>query len=208
MYVPWYWNQLTNSQSINLSGFYRDIGVIQKGEKRWGGVLKKRTKTNRGRGVKPICTFALWKKLRDFQTEGRVLSEKLLGSCWMFFVLSQVQHIKGFFLLKRHRHFFFSLNVFLWTCKYLYCHCVYNSVKNIDLLCWVYKKIRVFVFPGPWPFPWPWPPTLAPNLYLSTLAANLYLPAMAPNLYLPALAPTPDLYLPVQVEILLLPQYY
>ena len=23
------------------------------------GVLKKRTKTNRGRGVKPICTFAL-----------------------------------------------------------------------------------------------------------------------------------------------------
>ena len=49
-------------------------------------------------------------------------------------------------------------------------------------------SVRVFVFPGPQPFAWP-----------STLA-------LAPNLYLPALVPTPDLYLPVQVKILLLPQ--
>ena len=76
-------------------------------------------------------------------------------------------------------------------------------------------KKRVFVFPGPRPFAWPPALALAPNLYLPALVPNLHLPALAPNLYLPTLAlnlylpglgPTPDLYLPVQVKILLLPQ--
>ena len=31
--------------------------------------------------VKPICMFALWTKLPDFQTAGRIISDKLLGSC-------------------------------------------------------------------------------------------------------------------------------
>ena len=60
--------------------------------------------------------------------------------------------------------------------------------------------------PGPGPGSWPRPPALAPNLYLLTLAPDLYLPALALNLYLPALAPTSDVYLPVQVKILLPPQ--
>ena len=34
-----------------------------------GGFLKKRTKTNRGRGVKPICTFVREKKLPDFSSD-------------------------------------------------------------------------------------------------------------------------------------------
>ena len=54
---------------------------------------------------------------------------------------------KDIFSLKSRRHFFFffSFNAFLWKCKYLYCHCIYNCVKNIDLLCWVYKKINSFL---------------------------------------------------------------
>ena len=49
---------------------------------------------------------------------------------------------KGVSLLKRRRHFFL-LNVFLWTCKYLYCH-LNSCLKNIDLLCWVYKRLILF----------------------------------------------------------------
>ena len=37
------------------------------------------------------------------------------------------------------------VNVFLWTCKCFYCYCIYNCVKNIDLLCWVYKKNNSFL---------------------------------------------------------------
>ena len=51
---------------------------------------------------------------------------------------------------------------------------------------------KVFVFPGPRTLGWP--PAPAPNLYLSALVPNLDLPM------------APDLYLPVQVKILLLPQ--
>ena len=40
--------------------------------------------------------------------------------------------------------FFFWFRVFLWTCKYFYCHCIYNCVKTIDFLCWVYRKPNYF----------------------------------------------------------------
>ena len=47
-----------------------------------GGFLKSELKRTGGRGkVKPICMFALREKLPDFQTAGRVLSDKLLGNC-------------------------------------------------------------------------------------------------------------------------------
>ena len=42
--------------------------------------VKSELKQTGGGGVKPICRFALWKKLPDFQTAGKVLSDKLLGS--------------------------------------------------------------------------------------------------------------------------------
>ena len=46
-----------------------------------GDSLKSELKWTGGRGAKPICTFTLWKKLPDFETAGRVLSDKLLDSC-------------------------------------------------------------------------------------------------------------------------------
>ena len=62
--------------------------------KSWSILLKRPG----GGGVKPIYTFALWKKLPDFQTASKVLSDKLFGSYEMFFILSLVQHIyKGVF---------------------------------------------------------------------------------------------------------------
>ena len=55
---------------------------------------------------------------------------------------------KGVFLLKMCKHF--SLfNVFIWICKYFYCHCIYNSVTNIDFLCLFYfLSFQSLVFPS------------------------------------------------------------
>ena len=70
---------------------------------------------------------------------------------------------------------------------------IWSSTQNTSLL------FASLCFPEPGPGPGPRPRPLA-------LAPNLYLPILVPNLFLLALAPTPDLYLPVQVKILLLPQ--
>ena len=85
----------------------------------------KRKQTGRGLVVKTICNFTQWKNRLTFQTTSRVLSSKLLDSCYKicFFKLTLVY--KGVFLLKRCRHFF-SFHILLWTCKYLYCHWIYN----------------------------------------------------------------------------------
>ena len=57
-----------------------------------------------------------------------------------FAVLSLVQHIKVFFI-KKAQTFFLISAIFFWICKF-FCLCIYNNcVKNIDLLCWGYKKI-------------------------------------------------------------------
>ena len=55
---------------------------------------------------------------------------------------------KGVFLLKMCKHF--SLfNVFIWICKYFYCHCIYNSVTNIDFLCLFYfLSFQSLIFPS------------------------------------------------------------
>ena len=45
---------------------------------RW--ILKKGTETNRT-GVKPICTFAVWKNLPYFSKNKQSFSDKLLGRC-------------------------------------------------------------------------------------------------------------------------------
>ena len=60
-----------------LGGYSKSTFVVQE-----GGFLKSELKRTGGGGwgVKPTCTFALWKKLPDFQTAGRVF-DKLLGSC-------------------------------------------------------------------------------------------------------------------------------
>ena len=76
-----------------------------------GGVLKKRTKTNRVRGGQAYLYVRSVKKLPDFQTAGRVLSDTLLS-------LGLVQHIKVFFIKKGvdiffFFFFFFPFNVFL-----------------------------------------------------------------------------------------------
>ena len=46
---------------------------------------------------------------------------------------------------------------FLWICKFFYCYCICNCVKNINLLYWVYKKINCFLFFHP--------PILHSNIY-------------------------------------------
>ena len=61
----------------------------------------------------------------------------------VFAVLSLVSISKCFFMKKCQVSF--SFNFFLWTCKYFYCHCIYNCVKSIHLLCWVYKKTNSFL---------------------------------------------------------------
>ena len=104
------------------------------------GVLKKRTKTNRGRGsslsVRSLCEKNCL--ILKQQAEFFLISCLAVAKCFCF---GPSPAYKGVLLLKRRRHFF-SFNVFLWTCKYSYCHCIYSCVENIDLLCWVYKKIN------------------------------------------------------------------
>ena len=60
----------------HLGGHSKSTFVVQ-----GGGSLKSELKRIGRQGVKPICTFALWKKLPDFQTAGRVHPDKSLGSC-------------------------------------------------------------------------------------------------------------------------------
>ena len=64
--IALYWN-------VFLRGRSNYTFVVQR-------LLKKRANTKRGRGFKPISTFALWKKLPDFQTASRAFSDMLLGS--------------------------------------------------------------------------------------------------------------------------------
>ena len=89
--------------------FTKCFGGIQKGRLlRSGGVPRKRTG---GGGVKLVYAFSLWKNCLIFQTRKRILSDKLLGRCYMFFLM---------------------FCVFVWTCKYFYCHWIFNCVINID----------------------------------------------------------------------------
>ena len=83
------WNICTYSYwSKQLWGHSKSTFVERGGRGEGGGgrgvlKIKKRIKTNRGRGrgsslsVRSLCE----KKLPNFQTVGRVLSDKLLGSC-------------------------------------------------------------------------------------------------------------------------------
>ena len=75
------------------------------------------------------------------------LSKFFLISCLAnvdkrFGVLSLVQQ---FFVIKKVQTFFFSFNVLVGTSKYFYCHCIYNCIKNINILCWLYKKNHCFL---------------------------------------------------------------
>ena len=111
-----------------------------------GVVFKKQTKMNRGRGVKPICTFIRSvKKISWFfkqQTEFFLTSSLPVAKSFSVFRL--FQHMKVDFLLKTRGHFFFK--VFLWTCKYFYCHCIYDCGKNINLLSFEStKRINYFL---------------------------------------------------------------
>ena len=82
------------------------------------GSFKKYVRRAAGRGSlkselkrtgKPVCTFPLWKKLSDFQTAGRVLSDKLLN----VFRFEPSPAYNGVFLLKRRRYiYFFHLTFF------------------------------------------------------------------------------------------------
>ena len=56
-------------------------GSFKKCVRRAEWVLKKQTKTNRGRGDQAYQYVRSVIKFPDFQTAGRVLSDKLLGSC-------------------------------------------------------------------------------------------------------------------------------
>ena len=93
------------------------------------GILKKWTK-------KKIARF--------FKQQTESLLTSCLAVAKSLSVLSLVQDINVFFCWK-DGDISFSFNVFSWTCKYFYCHCIYNYVKNIDPLCWVSEKINSFL---------------------------------------------------------------
>ena len=74
------------------------------------------------------------------QTEFFLISW-LLAVAKGFSVLNLIQHRKVVldgFLLKRYR--IFSFVVSLWTFKYFYCHCIYDYVKNINVLSFKVTK--------------------------------------------------------------------
>ena len=84
---------LSLNPSISFNEPFLIKGLFWKGRGK-GGVLKKRMKTNRGRGgVKPLSVLTLWKKIASFFKQQ---IEFLLISCL----------IVAKSLLKRCRHFF------------------------------------------------------------------------------------------------------
>ena len=67
---------------MNMQNKYFSLVSFKKYVRRAGGrVLKKQTKTNRGRGGQAYLYIRSIKKLPDFQTAGSILSDKLLGNC-------------------------------------------------------------------------------------------------------------------------------
>ena len=93
------------------------------------GVLKNRTKTNRGRGDQAYLYVDSVKTTAWFFTQQ---IESFLISCLAvakrFFCLEFNPAYKDVFLLKRRRHLFW-FNFFFWTCKYFYCYCLYTCLK-------------------------------------------------------------------------------
>ena len=76
------------------------------------GVLKKRTKTFRGREWSSLFVRSLYEKnCLVFQTAKRLLSDKSLSSCYKVCCFEPSSADKCVFILKSRRHFF-SCNVF------------------------------------------------------------------------------------------------
>ena len=95
-------------------------------------VLKKRMRTNRGRGgVKPISMLTLW-KIAWFSKQ---LIEFLLISC-LAVAKSLIIRSRPFFTLcfiYQHVNIFIVVIIDIYLCK-----------KHCHLFCWVYKKIIIF----------------------------------------------------------------
>ena len=101
-----------------------------------------------GRGRQAYLYIYSVKKVPWFfkhQTELFMVSDMAVAKCVS---VHPNPFIKLFFLWKRCRHFLF-IQRFVLTCKYVYCHCIYNCIKNIDLLCSVYEKIYFVAFHAP-----------------------------------------------------------
>ena len=101
---------------------------MEQGRRRgWGG-------GEEGEGSSLSLHSLCEKKLPDFSNSKQsFFLIRCLAVAKSFSVFSLVQHVKGGFLLKK-AEIFFSFNVFSWTCKYFYCHCIYDCVKNINFL--------------------------------------------------------------------------
>ena len=127
-------NKNHNCHKTNLSAikrYYPFKKYVRRGRGR--GVLKKRTKTNRGSGGQAYLYVRPVKKIPDFSNSKQ---EFFLMSCFAvakgFAVLSLVQDIKLFFLLKSVDIFFIWR--FSWTFKYFYCHGVWLCKKHWSLI--------------------------------------------------------------------------
>ena len=98
---------------------------VEWGEGGWVSLKAKENK--KGEGVKPICIFALWKKIAWFfkqQTK--------------FFLISCLAVAKSFAVLS-----LISFNVFYELSNILIPVVYITVLKNIDLLRWVYKKTNL-----------------------------------------------------------------
>ena len=80
----------------------------------------------------------------DFHTAGRVLSNKLLGSCYMFFVLSLVQHIKVFFYQKGKGISFFVFHLMFFYEHVNICIVYITVSKTVIFYVEFTKKVILF----------------------------------------------------------------
>ena len=93
-------------------------------------ILKKRTKTSRGRGSSLSICWLCEKKLPDFsnsKTEFFQTSYLTVLKVVLFWTYSSI--LRWFFIKKSHA-FFFSFNIFLEYVN-IFNHCMFNCVKNI-----------------------------------------------------------------------------
>ena len=132
---------------ISITGCNLPTGVefeedIQKACLLWRkgqGVLKNRTKLTRekGRGSNLSVRLLVERNCLIFHTANRILSDKLLDSCYKFYCSECSLAYKGVFWFKKGSLYFFHwtyfyklVNIFVFI-VYI---AVYNCVKNTDFL--------------------------------------------------------------------------
>ena len=116
-----------------------------------GEGLSKKVNENEqeNRQIKPISTFILWKILPDFSNSKKFfLISCLAVANKKLCCFEPSSAYKVVFFLKKGAYIFSF--VFLWTCKYLYCHCCkYNCKKHWKLIFYIEKFFFFFLLSFP-----------------------------------------------------------